>query len=167
MGDRGDAGVGEAPSEAVGQIELLRTLAHEIRLHILGVLSYREVSPAELARERGEPVTKVAYHFRLLQQLGCVEVVRTRQVRGSVEHYYRLKGREERRLDWTPVRLDAAGWAELTALLAATFAEVAGIESRAAARLDSNGHAAEALPGTVVLASFETPLKPSRAAPPS
>jgi DNA-binding transcriptional ArsR family regulator len=80
------------PAGMVGHLALLKALAHEIRLHILGILSHRELSPAELARERGEPVSKVAYHFRLLEQLGCAEVVRTRQVRGSVEHFYRRTG---------------------------------------------------------------------------
>jgi DNA-binding transcriptional ArsR family regulator len=76
----------------VGQLELLRALGHEIRIHILSILAHRDLSPAELARERGEPVSKVAYHFRMLDELGCAEVVRTRQVRGSVEHFYRRTG---------------------------------------------------------------------------
>jgi DNA-binding transcriptional ArsR family regulator len=76
----------------VAQLDLLKALAHETRLQILGILSYRDLSPAELARQRAEPVSKVAYHFRLLEELGCAEVVRTRQVRGSVEHFYRRTG---------------------------------------------------------------------------
>lgn len=200
MGDGEIRTVGELPAEEVGQVELLRALAHEIRLHILGILSYRDLSPAELARERGEPVSRVAYHFRLLEELGCAQVVRTRQVRGSIEHFYRRTGftvyddkawsrvpqevkdivtgttindlvgriaqamqagtfnaRDDRHLSWTPVRLDEAGWAELVALLAAAFQEVAAIEARAVARLGSNGHGDEELTATVVLAGFESP----------
>ena len=77
---------------AVGHLELLKALAHETRLQILGILNYRDLSPAELARERAEPVSRVAYHFRLLEELGCAEVAWTRQVRGSVEHFYRRTG---------------------------------------------------------------------------
>jgi hypothetical protein len=31
----------------------------------------------------------VSYHTRILARLGCVELVKTKQVRGAVEHYYR------------------------------------------------------------------------------
>jgi hypothetical protein len=190
----------EQRGAALGHVDLLRALAHEIRLHILGILSYRDLSPAELARERGEPVSKVAYHFRLLEELGCAEVVRTRQVRGSVEHFYRRTGfvvydddswaqlpgevqdvvtgttindligrmvqalragtfnaRENRHFTWTPVKLDEEGWEEMTELLAATFAAISEIETRAGARLDSNGHGNQALTATVALAGFESP----------
>lgn len=92
VGDVETESAAKGESKAVGQLDLLRALGHEIRLHILGILSYRDLSPAELARERGEPVSKVAYHFRLLEELGCAEVARTRQVRGSVEHFYRRAG---------------------------------------------------------------------------
>lgn len=68
---------------------LLKAMAHPVRMHLLGILSYRHVSPAEFARERGEPVSKVAHHFRSLEKLGCIEVIHTRPVRGSTEHFYR------------------------------------------------------------------------------
>jgi DNA-binding transcriptional ArsR family regulator len=81
---------GEAGREkATSPLKLLKALAHPIRLHLLGVLSYREVSPAEFARERDEPVPNVSYHFRVLKDLGCIEVARTTPARGSQEHFYR------------------------------------------------------------------------------
>ena len=83
---------GQSRAGVIGQLTLLKALAHETRLQILGILSYRDLSPAELARQRAEPVSKVAYHFRLLEELGCAEVGRTRQVRGSIEHFYRRTG---------------------------------------------------------------------------
>jgi DNA-binding transcriptional ArsR family regulator len=70
-------------------LSLLKALAHPIRLHLLGVLSDRNVSPAEFARERNEPIPNVSYHFRVLQKLGCIEVVGSKPARGSVEHFYR------------------------------------------------------------------------------
>ncbi len=73
-------------------LNLLKALAHPIRLHLLGVLSHRNVSPAEFARERDEPIPNVSYHFRVLQKLGCIEVVGTKPARGSVEHFYRRTG---------------------------------------------------------------------------
>lgn len=68
---------------------LLKAMAHPVRMQLLGILNYRHVSPAEFARERGEPVSKVAHHFRSLEKLGCIEVIDTRPVRGSTEHFYR------------------------------------------------------------------------------
>jgi hypothetical protein len=59
----------------------------------LGILSHRDqISPAEYARLRSEPVSNVAYHFRALEKLDCIELVDTRQVRGSTEHYYQRAG---------------------------------------------------------------------------
>jgi DNA-binding transcriptional ArsR family regulator len=74
-------------SEMAGQ-KLVKALSHPTRVRILGVLSHRDVSPAEFARESGEVVTNVAYHFRELAKYGFAEVVETRPVRGSMEHIY-------------------------------------------------------------------------------
>jgi DNA-binding transcriptional ArsR family regulator len=75
--------------KATTPLKLFKALAHPIRLHILGVLDYREVSPAEIARERNEPIPNVSYHFRVLKELGCIEVSRETPARGSTEHFYR------------------------------------------------------------------------------
>lgn len=70
-------------------VRLLKALAHPIRLELLGILSYRDISPAEFARHRGEPVSNLGYHFRHLEEMGCIELARTRPKGGSVEHIYR------------------------------------------------------------------------------
>ena len=70
-------------------VRLLKGLAHPIRLELLGILSYRDISPKEFARHRGEPVSNLNYHFKLLEELGCIELAGTRPSRGSVEHIYR------------------------------------------------------------------------------
>jgi DNA-binding transcriptional ArsR family regulator len=70
-------------------VRLLKGLAHPLRLELLAMMSYREISPKDFARHRGEPVSNLSYHFRLLEELGCIELARTRPVRGSVEHIYR------------------------------------------------------------------------------
>jgi hypothetical protein len=46
-------------------------------------------SPAELARELDAPLANVAYHTRVLADLGCIELARTEPRRGAIEHYYR------------------------------------------------------------------------------
>lgn len=70
-------------------IQLLKALAHEVRLELLGILSYKEMSPKDFAAHRNEPVSNLGYHFRVLRDLGFIEVARTRPGRGSVEHVYR------------------------------------------------------------------------------
>jgi len=71
------------------QLRFLKALAHETRLKILGVLSYRNISPAEFARENRMELSTVAYHFRKLKAWGFVEVADTRPARGSTEHFHR------------------------------------------------------------------------------
>lgn len=70
-------------------VRTLKGLAHPIRLAILVALGQGDLSPSRFARSRGEPVSNVSYHFRLLADLGLIELARTRPVRGSVEHIYR------------------------------------------------------------------------------
>lgn len=67
----------------------LKGLAHPIRLAALVALSRGDLSPSQFARSRGEPVSNVSYHFRLLAEVGLIELARTRPVGGSIEHIYR------------------------------------------------------------------------------
>jgi DNA-binding transcriptional ArsR family regulator len=87
---------------------LAKALSHPLRQRILEQLSARggEASPTQLARQLDAPVGNVAYHVRILQKLDCVELTRTRQVRGALEHYYRAIAHP-----W----LDAEQWARLPA----------------------------------------------------
>jgi DNA-binding transcriptional ArsR family regulator len=78
---------GLRPSEANGV--LLKALAHPVRARALTVLNQRVASPSELAAEQEEAVGYVAYHVRVLHELGMIELVKTRQVRGATEHFYR------------------------------------------------------------------------------
>jgi DNA-binding transcriptional ArsR family regulator len=68
---------------------LLKALAHPVRARALTVLNQRVASPSELAAEQEEAVGYVAYHVRVLHELGMIELVKTRQVRGATEHFYR------------------------------------------------------------------------------
>lgn len=82
--------VGDVKIESdLDHVRLLKGLAHPIRLELLGILSYRDISPSEFARHRGEPVSNLSYHFNTLEELGCIELARTKPRRGSVEHIYR------------------------------------------------------------------------------
>jgi DNA-binding transcriptional ArsR family regulator len=86
---------------------LAKALSHPLRQRILQRLSEHGVrSPNELSRELGDPLGNVSYHVRILRELDCVELVRTEQRRGALEHYYRATAEP-----W----LDNDQWARLPA----------------------------------------------------
>jgi DNA-binding transcriptional ArsR family regulator len=68
---------------------LAKALAHPLRARALVVLNERVASPNEIAEMLGEPLPNVSYHVRTLLDLDCIELVRTAQRRGAIEHYYR------------------------------------------------------------------------------
>jgi len=108
---------------------LVRAIGHPLRLRLLTIFNERVASPSDLAAELGEPIGNVSYHTRILARLGCVELVKTKQVRGAVEHYYRAVVR--------PVFSDD-DWAELPlsirkSLAGAVLTEIADDMSAAAA----------------------------------
>jgi DNA-binding transcriptional ArsR family regulator len=72
---------------------LMKAMSHPLRAAILRVLNERTASPAELARELDDHLHNVSYHTKRLEQLGCVELVKERHVRGAVEHFYRATTR--------------------------------------------------------------------------
>jgi predicted transcriptional regulator len=60
-------------------------------MRILAMLDEEPASPAVLGPKLGVPVSRVAYHVRVLHELGLIELVSTRQRRGAVEHFYRTR----------------------------------------------------------------------------
>jgi DNA-binding transcriptional ArsR family regulator len=68
--------------------DLVRALAHPMRVRILEALQGRTASPTELARQFGESLGVVSYHANALLDVDCIEQVRTRPKRGTVEHFY-------------------------------------------------------------------------------
>ena len=72
---------------------LVKALSHPVRARALTVLNQRVASPSELAADQEEAVGYVAYHVRVLHEMGMIELVNTRQVRGATEHFYRSTAR--------------------------------------------------------------------------
>ena len=68
---------------------LVHALMHPLRVEILQVLNEREASPNEMMGLLGQPLGNVAYHSRVLEKCGCIEIVRTAQRRGATEHFFR------------------------------------------------------------------------------
>jgi DNA-binding transcriptional ArsR family regulator len=72
----------------VTRAEQVRALAHPLRTTVLGLLTEREASVAELATATGRPKGTVAHHVGVLHRAGLVQVVRTRRVRAVEERFY-------------------------------------------------------------------------------
>lgn len=67
----------------------VKSLAHELRVEILTVLTERMASPNELAKMLDEGLSQVSYHVKVLRDYERIELVDTQPRRGAVEHYYR------------------------------------------------------------------------------
>ncbi|HST69988.1 MAG TPA: hypothetical protein VLI94_10060 [Solirubrobacterales bacterium] len=71
-------------------------LAHPLRVRILEVVNEYPISPvgfidagfAPAIDDKQKALSLVSYHFRALEQAGCIEIIATRQVRGATEHIY-------------------------------------------------------------------------------
>lgn len=74
-------------------------LRHPTRVRILEVVNERDMSPTQFLNLGLEPrftpsaLSHVSYHFRCLEEYGCLEIVDTISRRGAVEHIYRGKAR--------------------------------------------------------------------------
>ena len=73
--------------------DLVRALAHPMRVRILEALQGRTASPTELAREFLESLGVVSYHANALLEVECIEQVRTQPKRGTIEHFYTARPR--------------------------------------------------------------------------
>lgn len=77
---------GEHPNDS----QLLLALRHPMRRRILRLMAgAEELSPRELSRALGQPLSNVSYHVRVLADCDAAALVRTRPVRGSTQHFYR------------------------------------------------------------------------------
>ena len=75
--------------EGLIDARLAKALAHPLRVRLLAALNEGVASPNQLAEQVEEPLQNVSYHVRVLLSLGCIELVRTAQRRGAIEHFYR------------------------------------------------------------------------------
>jgi DNA-binding transcriptional ArsR family regulator len=98
---------------------LAKALSHPLRARILLILNERVASPNEIAEMIGERLPNVSYHVRTLVDLECIELVRTAQRRGAIEHYYKavrrpfFSARDWRRLPRSGRQAIAEAWLQL------------------------------------------------------
>lgn len=84
-----------APMRSIDDVETLKALCDRTRLAILRALMAgahvepRIMSVKELAKELGEPQTKLYRHIKQLEACRLIEVAQTRLVSGIVEQRYR------------------------------------------------------------------------------
>jgi DNA-binding transcriptional ArsR family regulator len=71
--------------------QIVRALAHPLRVEILRRLEEGPSSPKRLSDRIGEKLANVSYHVRVLLKCDCLELVDTVSRRGAVEHIYSLK----------------------------------------------------------------------------
>jgi DNA-binding transcriptional ArsR family regulator len=85
---------GRGKKKAAGvNLQLVKALAHELRVEILTILNERMASPNELSKELDEGLSQVSYHVKVLKDYDCITQVKTVPRRGAVEHYYRATSR--------------------------------------------------------------------------
>lgn len=129
----------------INDARLVKALAHPLRIQILRVLQNGVASPSDIADELSVRLPNVSYHMRFLERIGVIELVRTRQRRGAVEHYYKARGR---------LRINDAIWAQVpdvvkSAMVDATLAQA--IQSITTAASFDGFARKEALAGRLVV----------------
>jgi DNA-binding transcriptional ArsR family regulator len=78
-------GRGKRPKEKV----IAHSTIHPDRLDAFSILYERIASPKEVAQVLGIPLGTASFHINELKDDGVIELVKTEQRRGAVEHYYR------------------------------------------------------------------------------
>jgi DNA-binding transcriptional ArsR family regulator len=86
-------------------LDLFNALGHPMRRRILREMldSSGEISPRELSAKLSEQLSALSYHVRVLAECKAVELVRTEQIRGSTQHFYRAVVRA----NWALAALEA------------------------------------------------------------
>lgn len=88
------------PPARQGISKLAHALSHPERVRILMGMNapIRRLSPTEYSFESGVALGNAAYHFRVLEKAGCLEVVDEKRRRGATEHFFEPV---QRALTWT------------------------------------------------------------------
>jgi DNA-binding transcriptional ArsR family regulator len=69
--------------------DLIVALGHPTRRQILREMDGNSpISPRQVSERLDETLSNVSYHFRVLAEAGALELVSTRPVRGSTQHFY-------------------------------------------------------------------------------
>lgn len=110
---------------------LVQAIGHPVREHILAVLNERSASPTEIGDELELDVSAFYKHVQTLEELGCIECVGRRRVRGVNERIFRATSTvhfDDEAWQKVPPTVRADIWADLLKRLCndATGALIAG-----------------------------------------
>jgi DNA-binding transcriptional ArsR family regulator len=119
--------------EASVDPRLIKALGHPVRVRALAILNERVASPSELAEELGEALGNVAYHVKVLEENGAIELVRTAPVRGALEHFYRAS--IDTHITQMPLDLDQQGYDDVLDLLGSVAGRAREIQEQSAERV--------------------------------
>lgn len=82
------------PGSKKKERDLFNALGHTMRRQILREMlgAREEISPRELAANLrlSDQLSALSYHVRVLDECGAIELVRTGQIGGSTQHFYRV-----------------------------------------------------------------------------
>jgi DNA-binding transcriptional ArsR family regulator len=106
------------PRESPDPQAIAKALAHPTRVMILMKMNTpkRTLSPSKFRDETGELLGTVSYHFKVLDELGLIELIEKKPVRGATEHIY---APVKRAMAWTKM------YASLTPAVKQNFAATA------------------------------------------
>jgi predicted transcriptional regulator len=107
-------------AESLGAI-----VSHALRRRLWDAIAERPISPRELADQLGEPVNDVAYHVRVLRDMGVIEPAGTRPVRGATQHFYRAVRRPHLTNEEVETLTSEESAANATNILQLEFADAA------------------------------------------
>lgn len=107
---------------------MARAIAHPVRVKILSLLEHGDATPKHMAQQLELRLENLSYHVRALAKAGFIELTGTRQVRGAVEHRYRLKLRP---------RISKSAWGDMPdivreAMVGAALTQVFDLAAHAA-----------------------------------
>ncbi len=72
----------------IKDLETLKVVADPVRNQIMEVLEKKPQNVKEVADKLGLAPSKLYYHFNMLEKVGLIQVVETRQVANLIEKYY-------------------------------------------------------------------------------
>jgi Helix-turn-helix domain len=129
-------------------------LKHPLRIRLLTALVGGDRSATQLSRQFGDvSVGDASYHLSVLaDECRLIDRVRSRQVRGAVERFFRLKPEIVLAVD--SVTVDQRGMAEIDEALEEAITRVKRAELKSRHRLESLGHSA--VGAAIVVAAVQT-----------
>jgi len=122
----------QGPIRSVADPRYVKATGHPLRLRILAMLAERKLTPTQLAAELGSSLGTTAYHVKVLDELGLIDLVDETRVRGTVAHHYRASALPEQ---------DSGTWGEAAAVVkqAALGSELAHVGQRATTAAAAGG----------------------------